>query len=60
VRATTTLVATFDDERDAVRAMYKYAKGLRRMRQTERYGVFVEKRCGVWWLNLSDRKGGST
>lgn len=52
----TTLIKTYDTETDATRAMHSYARRLRRQQLTGRYAVFVEKRKGVWWLNLVDRQ----
>lgn len=50
-----TVVDTYDDEAVAVRAMHRYATNLRRIRQAKRYGVFIEKRAGTWYLCLKDR-----
>lgn len=50
------LVKTYDTEAEAVHAMHGYARRLKRRRLSGRYGVFVEKRKGTWWLNLIDRK----
>jgi hypothetical protein len=47
---------TFDTEPEATKAMFRYARNLRRLRQTARYGVFVEQRKGAWWLCLVDRR----
>lgn len=49
------VLATYDDERDALQAMYKQARILRSRRQTKRYGVFMEPRKGTYWVCLKDR-----
>lgn len=50
------VIDTFDDEAEAVTAMHRYARNLRRLRQTHRYGVFLEQRKGTHWLCLEDRQ----
>ena len=52
---TVILIRTFEREEEAVKEMHRYARNLRKQKKTGRYGVFVEKRAGSWWLNLHDR-----
>lgn len=51
-----TVVDSFPEKVDAVRSMHRYARMLRRRRATDRFGVYVEPRCGVWWVMLHDRR----
>lgn len=46
---------SYPEERDAVHHMHQQAETLRNLRATKRYGVFIEKHAGVWWLILHDR-----
>lgn len=50
-----TVVDTYDEERDAIRAMHEAAERIRSGRRADRFGVFVEKRAGVWYLCLARR-----
>lgn len=50
------VVDTYDTEAEAVKAMHRYARNLKRLRQAKRYGVFIEKRTGTHWLCLVDRE----
>lgn len=50
------VVDTYDTEPEAVKAMQRYARNLRRLRKTRQYGVFIEKHRGSWWLCLQDRE----
>ncbi len=54
-QAVVTVVETYTDEREAHRDMHRMAKRIRQRRETGRYGVFVEKRAGVFYLCLADR-----
>ncbi len=52
-----TVVDTYDDETEAIKDMHRMARKLKRDGQATRYGVFVEKRAGVWYLCLRIRGG---
>lgn len=57
-RAANIVIDTFADEAEAKKKMHAQARVLRKRRITHRYGVYVEQRCGVWWLILHDRGNG--
>lgn len=53
--AVVTVIDTYDDEREAMERLHEYARNLRRLRKVGRYGVFMEKRRGCYYLCLADR-----
>ncbi len=50
-----TVIDTFGTREEAEKYMHRYARNLRRLRKTHRYGVTVEQRVGVWYVCLADR-----
>lgn len=55
-RDVVTVIETHDTEAEAVKAMHRYARNLRRLRKTSQFGVFIEKRRSTWYLCLNDRR----
>ena len=49
------VVDSYGDEKEATKHMHEHARRLRKRRLTARYGVYIEKHRGVWWLILHDR-----
>lgn len=49
------VIDSFPEEGWAVREMHAMAERLRNLRVTRRYGVFIERHRGAWWLILHDR-----
>lgn len=54
--ALVTVVDTFSDETQAQKAMHRCAERIKRRHEQKRYGVFIEKQAGVWYLCLVDRR----
>lgn len=50
------VLSTHDREDQAVRAMHRAAQKLKQIHQQKRFGVYVEKRRGSFWLLMKDRE----
>jgi hypothetical protein len=51
-----TVVETYSEEPDAIRDMHKLALRLKNSGRAKQYGVFTEKRAGVFYLCLVHRE----
>lgn len=51
-----TVVETYSEEPDAIRDMHKLARRLKATGRAKSYGVFTEKRAGVFYLCLVHRE----